>query len=473
MHGMIGERYKVIKLVGCGGMADVFLAQDLRDNRRVALKVLRDLEPPPASCLALWHRDAEAVAELRHPTIAQVYAHSGPAETPAYVASEYFDGGSVNEILATRHPVSPWAISTIAYAIVAALQQAHRQGVIHRDLKPSNVLLDARGRIALTDFGGTKAYRDRMILRRGVRHLSPRFGTLAFMSPEQIRGEVATPASDMFALGCLLYALATQASPFAEKDPRDTMRRIEQVRYVPLVQRRPRVPTALRVLVTDCLQQRAEARPPAGVVADRLRELLGKPNDEEMRLVVRDLMQRPAGASSTHWPWVPAMNKPRPAAAPSPGAKPNRKPRITVPLNEFDARHEVGSASWSQKVVQSVRTMARSRTVVGGRWPVLASVVLMLGAAGVWWWTGAGAPTESREGSAERVVVQAHTEAPAPAPAQGDNWWQETPRISDTAKPAPATFPMVKRAVRDRPKPSLKMLDSSTKGAVEGNSNNP
>src|SRR5213075_120775 len=149
-------RYKIIRKLGAGGMADVYLAEDQELGRRVAIKILNDRHAADDQFIERFRREAKNAAGLSHPNIVSIFDR-GEAEGTYYIAMEFLDGRSLKELITARGP-APIPVS-IDYArqILSALRVAHRQGLVHRDIKPHNVLVDGEGRVKVTDFGIARA----------------------------------------------------------------------------------------------------------------------------------------------------------------------------------------------------------------------------------------------------------------------------------------------------------------------------
>jgi serine/threonine protein kinase len=207
--------YHVLKEIGQGGMATVYLAHQLSMDRDVAIKVLPAQFLHQANSLERFKQEASIVARLEHRAIVPVHDY-GEHEGMPYLVMRYMDGGSVDEMLADG-PIPPDKTLTILAQIAPALDYAHRADVLHRDLKPSNILLDANGDAYLTDFGiarilGTKEP-SKHLTTTGV------VGTPSYMSPEQAQGHDLDGRSDVYALGVVLFEMLTGCRPFEGETP--------------------------------------------------------------------------------------------------------------------------------------------------------------------------------------------------------------------------------------------------------------
>ena len=274
----IGTRigaYRVESRLGRGGMGEVFMAWDERLQRHVAIKRIRrdkelDEERPR------FRREAQAVAQLRHPAIVQVHdivAGNGGD----HIVMEYVEGESLDRLIARGEPNLGLALR-LAREIAEGLAEAHGKGLVHRDLKSANVLIahdDTGYRARILDFGLVRWLDGGA--PNGDEHLTASgavLGTAYTMSPEQAGGGEADARSDLFALGVLLYELLAGRPPFSGKNVLDTLRRIRRQRPVPLVELRPELPAALDRLIARLLEKDPSRRPSSAArVARELREL--------------------------------------------------------------------------------------------------------------------------------------------------------------------------------------------------------
>jgi serine/threonine-protein kinase len=201
-------RYLIESRLGSGGMADVYLATDQSLGRKVAIKILSDRYARDAGFVERFRREAAAAAGLRHPNIVTVYDR-GEAMGTSYIAMEYLDGPTLKEEITRRAPLpEPEAINYATQAL-AALDAAHRQGVVHRDIKPHNMVLTDDGRLKVTDFGIARAANTQQMTEVGSI-----VGTAQYLSPEQARGLPVGPQSDIYSMGVVLYEMLCGDLPF-------------------------------------------------------------------------------------------------------------------------------------------------------------------------------------------------------------------------------------------------------------------
>ena len=264
-----GGRYTLRSLLGRGGMGEVYLAHDERLRRRVAIKRIRAASDDEQHLRARLEQEARVLAQLGHPAIVQVFDIFEDADG-AWIVMELIEGRS----LAAVRDAAPASVDDVlghGVAIAAALDAAHRQGIVHRDLKVENVMLSSSGQIKILDFGLAK----RLLPSESSSSLSPSLspslsgegqvlGTVRAMSPEQARGLPVDERSDLFSLGVLLYELLSQTSPFVGASTLDTLVRVSTHRQASLVELpglTDVVPRALSELVDELLEKAPEQRP--------------------------------------------------------------------------------------------------------------------------------------------------------------------------------------------------------------------
>ena len=210
---LLGERYRIIDTLGEGGMANVYLAEDIILQRKVAVKILRlDLQNEPQT-QARFQREALATSELSHPNIVSVLDVGTDHGLP-YMVMEYVDGPDLKEYIRQNAPLDLHEVIRIMDQILSAVALAHKHNVIHRYLKPQNILMDKRGNIKIADFGIAVA-----LNQSSVTQTNSVMGSVHYMSPEQTRGGLVTKQSDIYSLGIILYELITGTVPFNGDTP--------------------------------------------------------------------------------------------------------------------------------------------------------------------------------------------------------------------------------------------------------------
>src|SRR5437773_388575 len=239
-------RYKIVRKLGTGGMADVYLAEDQELGRRVAIKILNDRHAADESFVERFRREAKNAAGLSHPNIVSIYDR-GTAEDTYYIAMEYLDGRSLKELIVSRGPAPVKTSVEYARQILAAVGFAHRHGIVHRDIKPHNVLIGPEGRLKVTDFGIARSGASQMTEVGSI------IGTAQYLSPEQARGSPVDQTSDVYSVGVVLYELLTGQVPFTGDTPLEiAMKHLSEVPKPPS-ELRPEVPHDLDLVVLRAL----------------------------------------------------------------------------------------------------------------------------------------------------------------------------------------------------------------------------
>ncbi|MCC7541614.1 MAG: protein kinase [Deltaproteobacteria bacterium] len=267
---LIADRFRVESTIGSGGMGTVLRAFDVASGERVAVKLLR--QAMEKAELVRFEREAELLADLRHPAIVGYVAHGAMPSGEPFLVMQWLDGIDLAQRL-RRDGVTADEALILARRVAEALGVAHALGVVHRDVKPANVLLvgnDVR-RAALIDFGLARAAPD----RTGITMLGSVLGTPEYMSPEQARGDSDVDArADVFALGCVLYEMLTGRSPFGASTPVACLARVLLEEPASIAELRNDLPEALCDLVTRMLSKDRVRRPAHGAdVAARLVEI--------------------------------------------------------------------------------------------------------------------------------------------------------------------------------------------------------
>lgn len=219
----LGDRYDVGQVIGRGGMAEVYEGTDRRLNRRVAIKVLRpDLARDPMF-QERFRREAQSAAGLNHPNIVAIYdtgedlVGDGPSQVSIpYIVMEYVDGVTLRHMLSNGPRILPERALEVIAGVLAALDYAHRHGIVHRDIKPANIMINSHGDAKVMDFGIARAMSD---AATSVTATSAVMGTAQYLSPEQARGESVDARSDIYSTGCVLYELLTSNPPFNGESP--------------------------------------------------------------------------------------------------------------------------------------------------------------------------------------------------------------------------------------------------------------
>lgn len=276
----LAGRYRVERELGQGGMAIVFLAHDLRHNRRVALKLLR---PELAAAVGRdrFLREIQLTAQLQHPHILPVF-DSGEAAGQLWYVMPYVEGETLRARMTRDGRVPVDAALQLARDVASALAYAHDAGVVHRDIKPENILLSKQGQALVADFGIAKA----LVTDEALTETGLALGTPAYMAPEQILGErPVRPEADVYAFGVMLYEMLSGARPFADAAPAAMLAK-RLTDGAPLITtQRPEVPQAVAALLRDTLEVDPARRPASGAaLAARLSDAAGHAPSPTMAL---------------------------------------------------------------------------------------------------------------------------------------------------------------------------------------------
>ncbi|GBD18962.1 Serine/threonine-protein kinase PrkC [bacterium HR27] len=262
---VLNGRYRLDEPIGEGGMAVVYRGYDLVLDRPVAIKVLRGQFAADASFLRRFEREAQAAARLSHPNIVSVY-DVGRDDGTRYIVMEYVPGKTLKQLILEHAPFSLDEAMHIVRQVAAALDYAHQHGLVHRDIKPQNILVDERGFVKVTDFGIAKGLTDVSLTEAGFG-----MGTVHYVSPEQARGEPATPASDIYALGVVLYEMLTGRLPFDADNPIGLAMQHVHEAPPPPRQFNPNIPPAVEAIILRALAKDPRQRfPTAGALAQAL-----------------------------------------------------------------------------------------------------------------------------------------------------------------------------------------------------------
>jgi serine/threonine protein kinase/Tol biopolymer transport system component len=325
--------FRIVSLLGAGGMGEVYKARDLQLDRDVALKVLPDAFADDPDRLHRFEREARSLAALNHPNIAQVFGIVAAGGRAPAIAMELVDGQSLDLV---DTPMTVDELLPIARQIAAALEAAHDSGIIHRDLKPANIKIKADGTVKVLDFGLAKAFDQSpagahssvspTITSPAATGLGVILGTAAYMSPEQARGRAIDRRADIWALGVIVFELLTGSRLFASDTVSDTIAAVLR-QDVPWDRLAASTPPRLQRLLRHCLERDPRNRlKDAGDIRIEIDDLLGSRDAEEPRSAAPSVPRQGrflerlvwaalvAGGSGLGW-WLGASNA-APAEAP-------------------------------------------------------------------------------------------------------------------------------------------------------------
>ncbi|MGO9782549.1 MAG: protein kinase domain-containing protein [Streptosporangiaceae bacterium] len=318
---VLENRYELTKLIGKGGMAEVWEARDLQAQRRVAVKFLRPDQDPAGiedeegwfeNLTALrgrFHREGALLGRLRHPGIPELFSQ-GSHGTDPYIIMRLIEGISLHHFLERHNPTVGAAAAIVAQA-ADALAHVHSVPVVHRDIKPYNLLIAQNGTVVLIDFG---------IAKPVSRHATPytrhgsTVGSRGYQAPEQILERQVTPKTDLYALGCVLYELLAGRPPFTGDRLAD--QHLHEVPF-PLLAHAPHIPTELEEITLRLLEKEPDRRPAnAAIVRDVLSGYLPRPGDPAPSPRFDPDPTRPFRERAERWPPVAPIS-PDPAPGPA------------------------------------------------------------------------------------------------------------------------------------------------------------
>ena len=251
---MLSGRYEVLKRVGSGGMADVYMAIDHKLNRNVAVKVLKSEYVEDEKFLKKFETEAQAVARLSHPNIVNIY-DVGIEDGINYIVMELAEGITLKEYIRKKGYLSPKETVEISTQIASAISHAHKNHIIHRDIKPQNILVSDTGIIKVTDFGIAKATSSNTVTSTATA-----MGSVHYISPEQAKGRFCDEKSDIYSLGITMYEMVTGHVPFDHENGVTIALMHLQNEITPPSQIRDGIPDSLEKIILKCTMKKPEER---------------------------------------------------------------------------------------------------------------------------------------------------------------------------------------------------------------------
>lgn len=252
---ILARRYELQELIGGGGMADVYKAQDKLLDRAVAVKILHQQYANDAEFVEKFRREATAAAKLAHPNIVNIY-DVGEDGGSQYIVMEYVSGPTLKEVIQQKGCLEPIEAVRIAKEIASALESAHRNNLVHCDIKPHNILVMPDGHIKVTDFGIARA-----VSTSTMTYSGSVMGSVHYFSPEQAKGTVITTKSDVYSLGVVLYEMLTGQLPFNGETSVSIALKHLQEEPVPIRQINPSIPPVLEAIVQKAMSKDPADRP--------------------------------------------------------------------------------------------------------------------------------------------------------------------------------------------------------------------
>jgi eukaryotic-like serine/threonine-protein kinase len=260
MIGQTISHYRILEKVGGGGMGVVYKAEDTRLKRPVALKFLPEAMSQDRHALDRFQREAQSASALNHPNICTIY-DIGEEGGQAFIVMELLEGQTLKHRIADR-PMKTEQVAKLGMQIAEALEAAHAKGIVHRDIKPANTFVTQRDQVKVLDFGLAKLLRpvSEATVTEALTEPQAVAGTLPYMAPEQLRGQAVDARTDIYALGVVLYEMATGRRPFEASLPTALAADIQQKAPPSPMRLNPDVSPKLEDIILKCLEKDPENR---------------------------------------------------------------------------------------------------------------------------------------------------------------------------------------------------------------------
>ena len=263
---VLDQRYELQEQIGGGGMADVYKANDLLLNRPVAVKILHDQFKSDTEFIDKFNREAQAAARLSHPNIVNIY-DVGVMDGAHYIVMEYVPGRTLKDKIKQEGHLSVNEALTVAKGIASALSHAHANNLVHCDIKPHNILMMPDGSAKVADFGIARA-----VTESTMTYTGNVVGSVHYFSPEQAKGTMITPKSDVYALGVVLYEMLTGTLPFTGETPVSVAMKHLQEEPVPVRQLDPSIPPVVEAIVARAMSKDPAMRPEASEIVKDIQQ---------------------------------------------------------------------------------------------------------------------------------------------------------------------------------------------------------
>ncbi|MEX1158370.1 MAG: protein kinase [Thermomicrobiales bacterium] len=379
---VLNGRYRLGEVLGEGGMAVVYRAQDVLLNRPVAVKILRAQYAADESFLRRFEREAQAAAGFSHANIVNVY-DVGTDGGQHYIVMEYIRGPSLKDLIRRQGPFSVDGAIFIIGQVTSALDYAHQRGLIHRDIKPQNILVDRDGNAKVVDFGIAKGMRDVNLTEAGTG-----MGTVHYVSPEQAQGDPAGPGSDLYSTGVVLFEMLTKRLPFEADTPVGVAMQHVNTPPPPPSTFNPKIPPEVDSIVLRALAKEPDQRFPNGAALSTALRHWDMPEPSHSSYPSRPPGPRPPVGTTAlpprgrTAPPPPPHNQPRPerrgAAGPPPRQRTGRMP--VVPASVPPVR---GGSRTTQAAYPTARAAPRSNRDDLGCVTWLIGSAILLGIVGL------------------------------------------------------------------------------------------